>query len=315
MCASLDRDTPAKTPAPAIGAQIKMAGGFAHVPQRAMDIGAEVVQIFDSNARTWKPKPYVPEEIEALRQGLAEHGMPLFFHTIYLINLATPDPELRAKSSAALAEALFSGAVARGAGVVVHAGSHRGEGFAAALSWVGEAVRAARSLAREKLLELSLDLPLPELLFESSAGSGNTLGRDLSELEAMIAECRPGCGLCLDTAHMFAAGSAIHTPEGLDSLVADLDSRSLLPLLRLIHLNDSRTGLASGRDHHENLGDGRIGFKALRRVVRHPSFRHVPFVLEVPGADGHGPDALSVRLAKSMRAVAPDRPGGLVPPA
>jgi deoxyribonuclease IV len=120
-------------------------------------------------------------------------------------------------------------------------------------------------------------------------------------LEAMVEAIPEPCGLCLDTAHLFSAGYPIHTEEGLETFVGNLETLGLLQRLRLIHLNDSRTALASGRDHHENLGEGQLGFAALARVVRHPAFRNVPFVLEVPGADDHGPDAASVETAKSMR--------------
>jgi deoxyribonuclease-4 len=300
---------------PLIGAQIKTAGGFFEVPQRAMDIGAEVVQIFNSNARTWRPKLYNPDEIATLRAGLDRFGLPLFFHTIYLINLASPDEELRAKSSAALAEALFIGAVAGASGVVTHVGSHRGFGFSAACTWVEETVAQARKTARERMEEFSLDLPPAALLLESGAGAGSTLGRDLAELEVISGLLGPCCGVCLDTAHLFASGHPIHTADGLEEFVEDLHSRSLLERVALIHLNDSRTSFGSGRDHHENLGAGQIGFDGLARVVTHPAFRDVPFVLEVPGLDDHGPDRFSLQTAKAMRAGDSGPPTAPVPPA
>jgi deoxyribonuclease-4 len=295
---------------PLIGAQIKTAGGFFLVPQRAVDVGAEVVQIFNSNPRTWLPKPYHPEEIAALRSGLDKHRLPLFFHTIYLINLASPDAESRRKSSEALADALFAGAAAGASGVVTHVGSHKGEGFERARTRVADTVRVARESALERLHTISLEPSLPQLLLESSAGSGNTMGKDLAQLQVMVESLSPGCGLCLDTAHLFASGLPVHTEEGLEQVVAELRERSLLERVRLIHLNDSKTAFASGRDHHDNLGEGQIGLEALARVVRHPAFQKIPFVLEVPGAEGHGPDLISLRTAKSMRAGAADRQEG-----
>lgn len=297
---------------PLIGAQIKTAGGFVKVPQRALDIGAEVVQLFNANARTWRPKPYDPHEIAALRSGLDAHGLPLFFHAIYLINLASPDKNLRQKSSVALAEALFLGAVAHAEGVVVHVGSHRGEGFHTALPWVGESILVAQRTAllrlEEQAGEQSFSLRLPPLLLESSSGSGNVVGRDLGELEALVDVCPEPCGICLDTAHLFAAGIPVHTGEGIELLTADLKTRGLLERLKLIHLNDSRTPYASGRDQHENLGEGQLGYAALKRVVQHPLFQAVPFVLETPGLDGHGPDAFGLRTAKAMRRGDPNPP-------
>ena len=111
----------------------------------------------------------------------------------------------------------------------------------------------------------------------------------------------PAAGICLDTAHLFAAGYAVHDPDGLAALVDDLRSLGLLDRVGLMHLNDSSAPFASNRDRHENPGDGLIGYEGLTRVVRHPAFAHVPFVLEVPGADGHGPDAASIAVVKAMR--------------
>ena len=133
------------------------------------------------------------------------------------------------------------------------------------------------------------------------------MGRDLSQLQAVAESLSPGCGLCLDTAHLFAAGRPVHTAEGLEELVAELRATDLLQEVKLIHLNDSRTPFASGRDHHENLGEGQIGYEALARVVRYPAFQDIPFVLEVPGVEGHGPDSVNVQRAKSMREALPVR--------
>lgn len=289
-------DAPAR---PRIGAQIKSAGGFALVPDRAFEIGAEVVQIFNANARQWRPRPYDPVEIKALTSGLRKYGLPLFFHTIYLINLASPDDELRRKSAEALAEALFAGAVCGAAGIVTHVGSRRGEDFTTAAEWVRESVLDAFAQATARLTSLSLNQSPPLLLLETSAGSANSMGRDLDQLSVML-ESLPGlCGLCLDTAHLFAAGYPLQQLEGANRLVATLETMGLLPHVKLIHLNDSKAPFASGRDHHENLGQGEIGATGLSAVVSHPAFCDIPFVLEVPGLDGHGPDAANIATAKS----------------
>jgi deoxyribonuclease-4 len=350
----------ARRPLPLIGAQISTAGGLAPVPQRALDIGAEVVQIFDTNPRTWRPRPASEEELGAFTTGLARRRLPLYLHTIYLINLASPDDALRRRSGAALAHALRLGAQTGAAGVVTHVGSHRGEGFDKARRWVAETVAAAmawaagvgeeppapqpgsdapgsRAAGGDKrgadglsggpgggpsggltggitggLGEVAgLSLALPPLLLENGAGSGNTVGDSLSELAALVetlAEVLPSpaaVGLCLDTAHLFAAGYPVHQPEGLEDLVGELRALDLLDRVKLVHLNDSKAPFAGHRDRHDDLGKGQMGYEALARVVRHPGLAHIPFVLEVPGADGRGPDSANVRVAKRMRAGAP----------
>jgi deoxyribonuclease-4 len=286
---------------PLIGAQLSTAGGFAPVPERAVAIGAEVAQIFSSNPRTWRPRSPLPEEVAALVAGLRHNGIPLYLHTIYLLNLASPDDELRRRSRDALATSLAGGALTLAAGVVTHLGSHRGDGFRAALPRIRETVQAAIDQARRSLAAAGRGRALPPLLLENSAGSGHTVGGDLEELSALLQALPSSCGLCLDTAHLFAAGYPVHTAVGLERLVQRLRDDGLLERVSLIHLNDSKTPFASRRDQHENPGAGHIGRRGLRRVVRHPAFAAVPFVLEVPGEDGHGPDAANVALVKLMR--------------
>ena len=288
---------------PFIGAQLSSAGGFLPVPQRALDIDAEVVQIFNTNARTWKPRIPAAGEIEGFAASLRDHGLRLIFHSIYLINLASPDEALRRRSAAALALALATGALAGAEAVVTHVGSHRGE----AVEEAGHRVVASIAMAAA-LAEGSGGPALPELLLETGAGAGNTLGGRLEELQMLLhlADTRGlagrlSLGVCIDTAHMFAAGYPLHEQDGLEGLIEQLRDLQLLERIGLVHLNDSKIPFGLKRDQHENLGDGLIGYDGLARVVRHPALAHVPFVLEVPGTDGHGPDASNIAVANAMR--------------
>jgi deoxyribonuclease-4 len=290
-----------------------------------VNIGAEVVQIFNTSPRTWRPRIPAPGEIEAFSAGLREHRLRLFFHGSYLINLASPDGELRRRSSEALALALATGALAGAEAVVVHIGSHRGE--TAEAEWrVMRSISEAATLAMREQSALAggsphlpAHLALPALLLETGTGAGNTLGGRLEEIATLLSleealelgRALP-LGICIDTAHLFAAGYAVHEEAGLEELIERLRALGLLERIGLVHLNDSKTPFGTRRDQHENLGEGLIGYEALVRVVRHPALAHVPFVLEVPGVDGHGPDAVNLALAKSMRVGArkPGRPRG-----
>jgi deoxyribonuclease-4 len=239
---------------------------------------------------------------------LERRDLPLFLHTVYLLNLASPDGELRRRSRDVLSEALTLGALTAAAGVVTHVGSHRGHGFEVALPRVLETVVGAIGLAQVSLAAEGRDRALPPLLLENGAGSGATVGGSLEELAALLETLPSSCGLCLDTAHLFAAGYPVHTATGLKRLLDRLSEDRLLDRLALIHFNDSKTPFASGRDQHENPGEGYIGKTGLARVVRHPAFASIPFVLEVPGEQGHGPDAVNVARAKLMRQEVGDRP-------
>lgn len=304
---------------PLIGGQLSSAGGWSQIVGRALAAGAEVVQVFSSNPRIW---PSAPPDAAALAQfgaALREHHLPLFLHSIYLINPASPDERLRARSILALAHSLQTGLLAGAAGVVTHLGSHRGEGFAQAAPWIAQTARAAWAAAARTPRPPG-SAQLPPLLLETSAGSGATVGHTWDELQTLLELLTPAAddttaprvGLCLDTAHMFAAGHAIHEAAGLASLVADLDRRNLLRRVQLVHLNDSASLFASKRDRHADPGKGELGYAALARVVRQPAFRQIPFVLEVPGPEGHGPTKAEIDLVKTMRRVAAGQPA---PPA
>jgi deoxyribonuclease-4 len=139
-------------------------------------------------------------------------------------------------------------------------------------------------------------------VLENTAGAGGTMGVSFEELAAMIdaAGSHPRLGLCVDTAHAFAAGMDIRTPAGLEAMIEDLDATCGLERLTMVHLNDSKAPLGSSRDRHENIGEGEIGKDAFRVLLRHPAFAQVPGILEVPGFDGHGPDRRNMDILREL---------------
>lgn len=277
---------------PRIGAHISTAGGLAKVPGRIDDLSARTAQIFPSNPRRWKgPRPS-REEWKALGDSLRDVDVPLFIHTIYLVNLAGPDTEMRKKSSQAVAHALEAAAGAGAAGVVTHIGSHKGGGAEKALPRVRETVLAA-------LEKVSGDHP-PPLLLEPGAGGGGSVGHTPEDYERLLSLLPENTGLCLDTAHLLAAGHAVHTESGLTAFLDELQDRNLLQRLQLIHLNDSKSTLASHLDRHENLGDGELGDQGLSRILGHPALTELPFILEVPGVRGKGPDEENMKRARRL---------------
>jgi deoxyribonuclease-4 len=317
--ASVDRER-APRRLPLVGAQLSTAGGWGQVPDRAIAVGAEVVQVFSSNPRVWPTAPADAPALDHLRRSLLELGLPLFIHAIYLINPASPDDSLRERSVAALRHALVTAALAGAEGVVTHLGSHRGEGFDRAAPWIADALVDALAQAQHELAGLGTSgRPMPPLLMETAAGSGATVGGTLLELEVLLkvlgsgvdpAE-EPRFGLCLDTAHMFAAGYPVHQPQGLSDLLLELEHRTLLERVGLMHLNDSMSLLGSKRDRHANPGEGELGREGLAALVRHPAFAQVPFVLEVPGSEERGPGRREIATVKRMRQGAPTPPASL----
>jgi deoxyribonuclease-4 len=282
-----------------------VAGGLAQAVERARKIGAEALQVFPSNPRQWRRPRYAPAELADFRAALRRAGKPLAVHTIYLINLATGDAQLRERSAQALTDALVFGARCAAAGVVTHVGSHRGDGFEAALGRVAGAVRSAVARAEAA----AAPEPLPPVLLETSAGGRGTVGGSPEELGRLLRELPERTGICLDTAHLFAAGYPIHVRAGLEAFWERLGRHVGRGRVGLVHLNDCKSDLGSLRDRHENLWQGAIGREGLGLWVRHPDLQEVPFVLETPGFDQQGPDRRNLRRAKELRA-APESPTG-----
>lgn len=265
------------------GAHVSTAGGIDTGIDRIAELGGDCVQVFTQSPRMWKPTAHKPESIERFKARRAETGVEnVVCHALYLVNLASPNPEFYEKSIVALRSSLDAAVAIEAEGVIFHVGSHMGEGFEKGLELVVPAMRS--------ILEQTTDRTW--LLMENSAGAGGTIGRDLDELVAIYEalDRHPRLGLCLDTCHLFVSGVDVGDPEVLQGLLDDLDARMGLDRLRCLHVNDSKAPLGSNKDRHDNLLDGLIG-ERLATVLGHPQLQHLPAVLETPGHEGkNGPD-------------------------
>jgi len=231
---------------------------------------------------------------------------PLAIHVNYLVNLASIDPVVRAKSIAGFRGELERAATIGAEFLVLHPGNCRGrsaeEGiasFATALREAGEGFRAG-------------DLTV---LLENTAGSGANLGSRFEELRAIRALARDltdlPIGYCLDTCHLLAAGFNIATPVGLRATVRSAGEVLGMSNVHLIHANDSKTPLGSRVDRHEGIGQGHIGLEGFRRILRHPKLRGKPFILETP-IYKEGDDQRNLNTLKKLagRNTSPRRSGG-----
>lgn len=289
-------------PRPPIGAHVSVAGGLVRGVDRALELGAETVQFFLSPPQTWRFNPPKPEDCAAFVQRRAEAGIgPVYLHAIYLVNLAGPDQTILARSIESLVQYLRVGAVIGAEGVIVHLGSARGRPLAEAKAQVAAAIGRVLSEAPAG----------PALILEQSAGMGESVGHrfeDLADiLEASGAPDR--VKVCLDTAHLFAAGYPVADPEGLGRTLDEFDRLIGLSRLVVVHANDSKVPFNSGVDRHENIGDGHIGLEGFRVILGEPRLRDLPFILEVPGVDNKGPDRENVERLKRLRAEVAARPG------
>jgi deoxyribonuclease-4 len=207
-------------------------------------------------------------------------------HAPYLVNLAGTDELVVERSEAALAQALRTGRGLGALAVIVHLGSHLGSGFEAGVE------RAAPVL--ERVLELAGDGTW--LLLENTAGAGGTMGRTIAELATVIDRCgaREWLGVCLDSAHLFASGLDVGDVAAVEAMLDELDETIGLDRLRALHINDSQMELGSNRDRHANVGEGLIG-ERMSAFLGRPRLQGLPAVLETPGHDGKGADALCMQ--------------------
>ena len=277
-----------------IGAHVKTAGGVDKAIERAAEIGAETIQIFSGAPQAWRRKTYADAEVEAYRRRVAETGIePAFIHGLYLVNLATDNPELLAKGYEALVAEMNAAHLLGAKGVIFHLGSHKGAGYEARFHQVVEYCA--------KVVEATSDDAW--LILENSAGMGGSVGSKFSELGTIIKECGTArIKVCLDTQHAFAAGYDLKSHDGLERAMDEFDREIGLERLAAVHANDSKCPLGGGLDRHENIGDGHLGSDGFATIMSHTGFAEVPFLLEVPGYDDEGPDRANVDALKSIRA-------------
>jgi len=284
-----------------------LAGGLLRAAERAQEIGAGTIQVFTDNPTAWRRRAAPPPELAEFRARLDAAGIgPIAVHAPYLVNLCGANDEFWHRSVTTMTNELV---VARefGAGfVVMHIGSHRGQeraagierlvrGLAAVLAGADASVESAQANG-------ATGGPLPRLVLENAAGTGDGIGSSLEDLaDIMSAAAAAGLplerlGVCLDTAHLWGAGYDIGDSSWLDRFVERLERLIGRETVAVIHLNDSRTDLGSRLDRHEHIGAGKVGRAGLRDLLNHPWLGSLPTYLETPGMDA-GYDAINLERA------------------
>ena len=276
-----------------IGAHVSTAGGLSKAVGRGVAIGCEAIQIFGSSPQGWAFKPVPGEEVETFRQGIAEADIgPVFLHAIYLINLGTPKEDILEKGVQSLINYMDLASVIGAAGVIVHPGSHGGAGYEAVFPQVVSSI--------QRVLDRSPEGPC--LVLENMAGMGQHIGAKFEDLGRILTAVEsPRLKVCLDTQHSFAAGYDMTTKQGIDTMIAEFDRDVGVANLLAVHANDSKRPCGSGVDRHDNIGDGFIGEDGFAAVMGNSAFQDVPFLLEVPGFEGKGPDSQNIDILKKIR--------------
>ncbi len=275
-----------------LGAHVSSSGGIHTAIDRIAEMGGESVQVFTQSPRAWRPTNHDPSSFERFKERRAEAGIRgVVCHALYLINLASPKKDFYDKSVAALQNTVDVACGIGAEGVIFHVGSHQGAGFEKGLKRVVPAL--------QKCLERCTDDTW--LLIENTAGTGDTIGRSIEELAALVdrLDRHPRIGICLDSCHLYATGYDVTDRNELDRVLQDVDAKIGLDRLRALHVNDSKTPLGSNRDRHDNIGEGLMGDK-LGVFLAHPKLQGLPALLEVPGTDGHGPDKQQLQKLKRL---------------
>ncbi len=261
---------------PLLGAHMSIGGGVHRAIERARSIECTAMQIFVKNNMQWFARPFTPDEIKAfLEHGQRRELAAVFAHANYLINLAATNPQFYANSIRALTEELVRADQLGLPFIVLHPGAHLGAGEEAGLKKVVKSID--KILARIPKVKTRIAL-------ETTAGQGTSLGHTFEHLAYLIENVREPDRLCvcLDTAHVFAAGYDLTSEGGTRKSLREFDRIIGLQNLVALHLNDSKTGRGSRVDRHEHIGQGRIGLEAFRVIMRDRRFRKVPKVLETP---------------------------------
>lgn len=278
-----------------VGAHVSIAGGLSKAIERAKNIGANCIQIFSSSPGRWNPPDHSISEIQRFNHlAKSERISPIFIHAKYLINLASNDPLLLTKSIGSLVADMNFASQVGATGVIVHLGSHQGRGFDSMKQTLAESI--------EKVLRHVP--PDVKLIIENSAGQKGKIASSIVEISEIMSQIMCSStkkrakrfGICLDTCHLWAAGYDIGNRRKLDDLVDQMRKLGLLNQVVVLHVNDSRDELGSGRDRHDNLGQGKIGLTGLTTFVDHPEFRHLPKIIETPGFEGKGPDERNIMV-------------------
>ena len=275
-----------------LGAHVSAAGGVDKAVGRAVDIGAEAIQLFASSPRGWKFRPIPDEKAEAYREKAEEAGiLSTFLHGSYLVNIGGK-PDLVEKSIDSLSNHMNAAAQIGARGVIFHSGSHKGVGFDAVFDQATDALRQVLDNTDDSV----------QLIIENCAGMGAQIGASFAELGSLIKGVdSPRLTICLDTEHAFAAGYNIADPQGIEKAMSEFDEEIGLDKLVVVHANDAKVEFASGVDRHENIGEGYIGIEGFETIMGHSAFSDVPFLLEVPGTDKKGPDKPNLDRLKDIR--------------
>jgi deoxyribonuclease-4 len=277
-----------------IGIHTSIAASLENAALKASGLGANTFQIFSSSPRMWRASSLGAEQIRLLRRARERLDLyPLAIHVNYLVNLASVDPVIRARSIASLRGELERAADIGAEYLVLHPGSYKGQSLEAGIAAFVQGLHDVAAGVRTGVT----------VLLENTVGCGAQIGGRFEELRAIRDSAanltNVPVGYCLDTCHLLAAGYEVASEAGLRETVRQAERALGIDNVKLIHANDSKTPLGSHIDRHANIGEGYIGKAGFRRILAHPRLRAKPFILETP-VEQDGDDRRNLENLKKL---------------
>ena len=257
-----------------LGLHLSIMGSIDRVVDRAVERGCNTLQMFSRNPRGWRSRELDSGEVESFRLKVKKSTVwPVFVHTPYLLNLASPKADVYRKSVDALKDELRRAAALGVPYVVTHLGSHVGHGKRKGSKRIVDAINGSFSAVENDVV----------LLLENTAGTRNSMGSSFEDIAYIASriENRGRIGVCFDTCHAFAAGYDLVSRGAVEHALRGFDETIGLEGLELVHLNDSKGGLGSRIDRHEHIGMGKIGETGFRNILK-SRLGQLPLILETP---------------------------------
>ena len=271
------------------GAHVSIASGIDKAPKRARDLGCECFQIFSRSPRGGKPPELRDELVESFLDECAKYNIDEYYiHTPYYINLCSEKKELRESSINIIREELQRGSKLRVKCIMTHLGSSKDTGREQAVKLIIESLKKVMDGSNFST----------QLLLENTAGQGATVGDSFEELADILEGVRDlDIGICIDTAHLFAAGYDIRTRAKFKETMNQISQSIGFERIKLFHGNDSKVGLGERKDRHEHIGKGKIGIEGFKNIVLDSTFRNINMIVETP------PDKVSedIKVLKKLR--------------
>ncbi len=279
-----------------LGAHQSISGGYDKALERIVSIGGNCLQIFSSSPRGWNKVKIIPGQINQFKKlKNSFHVDPVFFHASYLINLAD-NGRIGNLSKQMLINELQIASQLSVVGSIIHLGSYKDK----PPSLWDVSKNKQYDILINNILEVLNKTPKDTLFIIENAGN-HKIGQKLEEISAIIKDINDErLKICLDTCHLYSSGYRFSNNRELNLLLDKLDKLYLLDKLELFHINDSRDPFNSGRDRHENIGQGTIPLEEFRLLLNTKQTKNLPFIIETPGFDQNGPDKKNLDILKSL---------------